>query len=320
MSQYSRKLKTGIKYWYKFSYSGKTYISKCIYISKAEAKRAENRKFDEVSRKARDLDSETTSITLLEAINARLDYVKTKKCKAYYKDNKRYYKVILEVLGNIPIENIKRADIENLLLQTSQRLQKRNKDNYVVNAMLAIYKALFNHVIDQYDLSIKNPCHRIKHFSVVKRLKYIPKDKDIEAVKKICDNNQKFLIDFIVETGARINEALKVKGSDIFDEYVVLYTRKSKNSNLVPRKIPRPKCLKRIRLKPDELLFPNWIEQPKFLERKVKTLGQKSWGFHNLRHRYASLLSKQGKPLYEIMSLLGHSNLSTTQIYLQLIA
>lgn len=319
MSQYSRKLKTGIKYWYKFSFLGKTYTSKCIYLSKAEAKRAENRKYDEVSKKARDLNSGYSSITLLEAINARLDYVKTKRCKAYYKDNKRYYRAILEVLGDIPIESIKRADIEKLLLRTSQRLQKKNKDNYVVNTMLAIYKALFNHIINEYDLSMKNPCQGIKHYSVVKRLKYIPKDADIEAIKKICDKQQKFLIDFILETGARINEALKVKGSDIFDDYVVLYTRKSKNSNLVPRKIPKPNCLKGNKLEPDELLFPYWIEQPKFLERKVNALEQKSWGFHNLRHRYASLLSKQGKPLYEIMSLLGHSNLSTTQIYLQLI-
>ncbi|MBI5402468.1 MAG: site-specific integrase [Ignavibacteriae bacterium] len=319
MAQYPRKLKEGIRYWYKFSYQGKTFHSKCIYHTKIEARKAENKHFDEVSKRARDPDSVQSSITLLEAINARLDYVKTKKSLSYYKDNKRYYKVILEALGNTPIESVKRADIEDLLLETSQELQDLGKDNYVVNAMLAVYKALFNHAISKHDLSIKNPCIGIKQFSVEKRLKYIPKDEDIEAVKKICDKRQRLLIDFIMETGARISEALRFKGKDIIGNEIVLYTRKSKNSNLVPRKLPKPLCLKYIVLKSDEKLFGDWKEQPKFLERKVRQLKQKPWGFHNLRHRYASLLSKHGVPLYDIMSKLGHQNLSTTQIYLQML-
>ncbi len=41
-----------------------------------------------------------------------------------------------------------------------------------------------------------------------------------------------------METGARINEALALAPKDIYDGYVVLHTRKSKNSNLMPLKVP----------------------------------------------------------------------------------
>lgn len=111
-----------------------------------------------------------------------------------------------------------------------------------------------------------------------------------------------YRIDFITETGARISEALRFKGKDIIDNEIVLYTRKSKNYNLVPRKLPQPMLLKDIVFKADEKLIGVWKEQPKFLERKVRQLKQKPWGIHNLRHRYASLLLKQGVPFYEIMS------------------
>lgn len=66
-------------------------------------------------------------------------------------------------------------------------------------------------------------------------------------------------------------------------------------------------------------VFKRWNDNPKFLEKKIRKLQQKEWNWHNLRHRYASSLSKQGKPLFEIMTLLGHSQMSTSQNYLQLL-
>lgn len=318
MAQYSRKLKKGIRWYFKFDFSGKTYFSKCIYLSKNEAKKAENARYDEVSNNARN-PSLMPILSLREAIEERLDEVQTKKSKDYYKDNKRYYSILLNSLGDIPIDQIKRIDIENILLTTSQRQKSRGGDNYVVNAMLAIYKALFNHAIQRRDLSIKNPCFGIKPFSISKKLKYIPSDKDIEAVRSLCDIGQNSLIDFVMETGCRINEALRILVSDVYEDYIVLQTRKSRNSDLIPRKVPKPKCLMLTGLKPDSRIFSRWSDTPKFLEHKVKALKQKPWSWHNLRHRYASLLSKNNTPLFQIMILLGHSNLKTTQGYLQLL-
>jgi len=65
--------------------------------------------------------------------------------------------------------------------------------------------------------------------------------------------------------------------------------------------------------------FKRWDNHPRFLEKKIKKLRQETWNWHNLRHRYASMLSKEGRPLFEIMALLGHSNMETTQNYLQLL-
>lgn len=307
MAQYSRKLKKGIRYWYKFDYNNKTYFSKAIYLTKNEAKRAEHKKYEEVSKQTSN-PSEKPILSLLDAINERLDLLNAKRSEKYYKENKTYYSDLLKAMSNVPIKSITRQEINDFLYKASLKAKEKGKDNYGVNYMLNLFKALFNYAIESHELEMRNPCQGIKPFPIKKKLKYIPSDKDIEAIKAICDPQQKLLIDFISETAARINEPLKVTGKDILDDYVILYTKKSRNSNIVPRKVPRPLCLKNINLKPDEKLFSNWSSTPKFLQRKVKTLKQKTWSFHNLRHRRASIwANKEKRPLYEVMSLLGHS-------------
>lgn len=294
------------------------YRSKCIYLSKNEAKKAEHAKYEEVSNQARN-PSQKPILSLLEAITERLDYLQIKKSVKYYKENKSYFKILLDRFGDVDITTLRRTDVNTLLLDISERAQKTGSDNYAVNSMIRVYKALFNHTILEHELDYKNPCVGIKPFPVKRNLKYIPSDKDIEAVKTICYDEQNKLIDFVLETGCRINEALALKACDVFEDYLVLYTRKSKNSDLVPRKVIRPKNLCIDGLNPNDRIFFQWDERPKFLEHKVKALGQKNWNWHSLRHRFASKLSKEGKPLFEIMSLLGHSNLKTTQNYLQLL-
>jgi integrase len=315
MAQYKRKLKHGDRYWYKFDYHGKTYFSKAVYLSKNEARKAESILYSTLDQNSRNI-SQKSDFSLIQAINERLDFIQIKKSKRYYIDSKRYFKVFLANFGDISIKSITKAHIYDMLLETSIRLQKEGKDNYTVNAMLRAYKSLFNFIIHKHEINVKNPCLDIEDFSVNKELKYIPSINEIKAVLEICDFEQKELIEFVMNTGCRISEALRITGNDIKSDGIVLYTKKSKNSNLIPRKIP---YLVNKMIKKDERLFSRWTDCPKYLEKKIKKLGVKQWGWHNLRHRKASQWSKEGKPLFEIMSLLGHSSLKTTQIYLQLI-
>lgn len=49
----------------------------------------------------------------------------------------------------------------------------------------------------------------------------------------------------------RINEAMNLKGRDIGNTFVILYTSKSNNYNSVPRKVPKPDWL-------DKKMFQGW--------------------------------------------------------------
>jgi integrase len=127
--------------------------------------------------------------------------------------------------------------------------------------------------------------------------------------------DQKFLIDYDRFTGCRISEALKLTWNDVFVGYVILYTRKSKSSNLTPREAKFDTANFKIQDRNQVRVFSKWKDPTRILFDMTNG----KWNWHNLRHRFASKLSKNGTPLFEIMTLLGHNNLDTTQRYLQLL-
>lgn len=310
MPVYNRKLTKGLLWFYQFYLDGKTYKSKTIFNSKQEAKQAEAKAYQEAIHR-RKYPAQPQDIDMKKAIDERLDYIKVRKSRPYYTDSKRYLSILYHSFNFV--SEVTKSDIEKILQEQVKR------GTYVTNAILRAFKAFFNYTIQNYDLDMKNPCQYIKPFGVEKRIKHIPSDEDIEKLLKACTTEQKLLIEFLRDTGARLSEALNLTGKDVTNVEVTLYTRKSVNSNLIPRRVPKPECLVGQIFPPDKKIFGYWIEKPKFLKRKLKALNLQAWGFHNLRHRYASILSAEGKPLYEIMSLLGHSSLVTTQKYLQLL-
>ena len=326
MAQYKRRLRKGFRWYYKVSYNGRVHFSKCIYLSKVEAKKAEAELLSELEDQERNPNKDMT-IQLFDLINERLDYIKANNSEKHYSESQRYLKAFYRYIGNIVVQDITKADINRFLVGVAtaqkQKKDKKNKPikttNYPVNALLRVIKALFYYAIETYELNMRNPCKGIDFYPIEKRMKYIPRDEELTALLLLCDEEQRDLVEFVLGTGARISEAIALKGEDVGDDYVVLYTRKSQGGNRIPRKVPKPDCLIGKTFQADERVFSRWIDKPHFLKRKVKKLKGQMWGWHSLRHRYASMLSKEGKPLFEIMKLLGHSNLSTTQIYLQLL-
>ena len=141
---------------------------------------------------------------------------------------------------------------------------------------------------------------------------FISTDGEITSIRSKLNSNQTFLFDFVDQTACRIMEAIRFKAEDIDGNLITLWTRKSKNSNLTPRRIPKPDCL--IGFTGKGKVFKDWESYPRFLEDLTD-----NWNWHNLRHRRASIWANNGLTTFEIMVRLGHSNLSTTMKYLQLL-
>ena len=177
--------------------------------------------------------------------------------------------------------------------------------------MLRSLKALFNWGNRILDLDIKNPCN-IDFLPINIELKKIPTDAEIEAVKAQLSVDELSLFNFVDETGCRIMEAIRFEYKHIDGDIITLWTRKSKNSNLTPRRIPKPECLNGKEGK--GRVFKSWNAYPRFLEGKA--IG---WNWHNLRHKRASIWINGGMNIYEIMTRLGHNNMQTTMNYLQLL-
>ena len=314
MGVYRRKLKRGVRFYFSGQYLNVKYFSRAIYKTKQEASRAERARRNEIDEQAR---NPVNDMTLLELTNRRLDHIQTSKSIDYYKENRRYFRKILAVWGKgINVSQITKAMVNDLLIAEAKRLKKSNRSNHKVNSLLRSLKALFNYGIKVYDLNIKNPAN-LDFYPIDIKLKYIPPEADIEAVKAISTPSQRLLIDFVDETGCRIMEAIRFKHEDMDRALITLWTRKAKNSNLTPRRIPTPSCLEG--LKGKGRVFKEWNMYPRFLEEKIKHLDQKKWNWHNLRHRRASIWATDGMTIFELMTRLGHNNIQTTQRYLQLL-
>ncbi len=317
MPQYSRKLSKGIRWFYKFDYCSRTYRSDCIYLSKKEAAQAERERYTKLDEERR-FGKQDKPLSLRFCIDDRIHFLDVKYSNGHKADSEYYLNLFLDHIGDVEIREITRKNVEDFLLDYSSKLLSQGVDNYQVNSALKTIKSFFNYIIDSYDLTIKNPCKNIKPFSVKKRLKYIPPDEQIETVRGYFNKRQALLFDFVMESGCRINEALALTFEDINENYLILYTRKSANSDRVPRKSDIPNCIKGFKGK--GRVFYEWNDTPKFLDKALRAHNMKVWGWHSLRHRFASRLSKAGMPIFEIMGKLGHHSLAVTQKYLQLLA
>ena len=307
MPAYLKTLSKGKKRWlFRSQYHNQKYNSKAIYLTKKEALQAEReylRKLDEEIRQP------SSAMTLKTLMEKRLDYLQEQKSNDYYKENKRYYKKLLHKVGEIRADQVRKEAVHELMMFESNRLKKMGCTNHKANSMLRSLKALFNWGNKIFDLDIRNPAN-LDFIKIDKKAKYIPTDEEIKAVRKTLTNEQRLLFDFVDESGCRIGEALRFTAKDIKGNYIVLYTRKAKNSDLTPRVIPLPSCIAGVKI--TDRLFSPWKAYPRFLEDRAV-----NWSWHGLRHRRASIWANNGMPVFDIMDRFGHENVSTTMGYLQ---
>lgn len=306
MGAYRRKLSKGERWFFSGQHLNQKYFSKAIFLTKKDALTAEREELNRLDEQAR---NPCGTIALHALMTARLDYIKEHKSKDYYVANKRYFKKLLGALGDITANEVRKEDVHKLLMDEAARLKAAKKTPHHVNSMIRSLKALFNWGNKIYDLNIRNPCN-LDFVKIDKKLKHIPDDESIDQVRKKLTPEQRLLFDFVDETGCRIMEAIRFTSDDVRGANIVLYTRKSKNSDLTPRVIPRPKCIDGLTWKGN--LFKEWNAYPRFLGEMAD-----GWNWHNLRHRRASIWANEGRSIFEMMHLLGHSNMSTTMIYLQ---
>jgi integrase len=189
-------------------------------------------------------------------------------------------------------------------------------------------KALFEHGVER-DMLRENPCRKIKFYPISKKKKYIPPKEDIQKVLQAASPKDRRYLLVIIHTLARVNEINNLKWEDVYDDYLILRTRKAKNSDLTERKVAINDTLKEVIKgvpKIGEYVFcytstkKPYLRRLKTLKAACKKAGVKEFGFHALRHYGASKLASEGVPLTDIQVILGHQKVTTTSIYLQSIS
>jgi len=172
---------------------------------------------------------------------------------------------------------------------------------------------------------------KIPRSKAPKRLPVVLAKEEVQSIFLNTDNlKHRAGLMTIYSGGLRASEATNLKIADIDSKRMMIKVRGKGNKDRYT--LLGEKTLDILRLyckayRPTEWLFPSWdFTQPismstfqkVFRRSLLKTGIKKKASLHTLRHSFATHLLEAGADLYFIQRLLGHTNASTTAIYLHI--
>ena len=219
-------------------------------------------------------------------------------------------------------------------------LQERGANPQYINDQLKAFKVLFRYLYEEgYTDSILT--ERIKN---VKQPKTIIKTFTEQEVKKMTEyysghtfmevRNRLMLMTFF-DTGIRVSELIDLKLSQVKDEYILIHGKGDKE-RVVPKSPLLNKWMFKYLSTRENFFAYRRVPENVFLSRngrpmtteaihRVIKIAGKAVGVsrdirvspHTCRHTFAQMQLKNGLDLYSLSRLMGHSNISITQRYLE---
>ncbi|HLC31418.1 MAG TPA: site-specific tyrosine recombinase/integron integrase [Candidatus Nanoarchaeia archaeon] len=215
---------------------------------------------------------------------------------------------------NKPASDLNEDDVKSYL---SHLFDSKSKNTIMLAA--ASLKFFYSEILQKEFATIKMP----------KKDKKLPEVLSKEDIKKLIDSadtlKSRFIISFLYSTGLRVSELVHLKRDEINFGEKTGWVRRGKGAK--DRLFTMSEGLSHdlqdyLQYKPDyAYLFSK--EKPlttrniqKIISSTGKRAGiQKKVTPHTLRHSFATHLLEQGTDIRVIQTLLGHSSLSTTQVY-----
>jgi integrase len=237
----------------------------------------------------------------------------------------------VEEFGDTPMKKITARDIQLFIKRFSGSGDTQKARKTVCNQLMVI-NSVFKHAIVEGDCE-DNPAQSVTIPRNLKTSKRTSADKSEEQIIK--DNVELWLLPyFLLYTGMRKGEALALTGADIdLEERTISITKSVYFESDVPHiKEPKTAAGKRIvpildplmpyipNLADDDYLFPAATSPKKpmgygLFRLYMKKFHEKTgttFGAHQLRHSYATILFECGVDPKTAQHLLGHSQISTT--------
>lgn len=206
--------------------------------------------------------------------------------------------------------------------------------NRSVNRKLASLRTYFKWLRKEGQITT-NPLAKIQGPKNEKRLPVFVKESELESAKTSLlfstDFNgvrDELMFELFYQTGIRLSELIGLKDSDVSEQHIKVLGKRSKE-RLIPISSQLSQTIQLFRTMKKKMhidslkLFTreNGLDlYPSLVYRKINTIlatlttsDKKSP--HVLRHTFATHLLNRGTGLETLKDLLGHANLSATQVY-----
>ncbi len=276
------------------------------------------------------VNEQKNSVTLRVFTNEYSNMIKQNRSKAYSVSVNSSFKHLTEFFGcGKSIQSITLKEVEQFVLYLQRKVKKGFRVYY------RTIKAAFNKAKD-WGYAKENYFQKVK---LPKKQQVNPVFLNSDQLLVICDHLKnetiKDIVVFAFYTGMRLDEIvnLRLKNVDLQNKVITVgddcFTTKGRNQRFIPisdealtsilsqreRKKVFPINKTYLFSKDDGKRFTGDYISKRF-KLACKTAGvDNSIHFHSLRHSFASNLVQKGVPLYTIKELLGHSSISTTEIY-----
>lgn len=247
---------------------------------------------------------------------------------AYVKDVESCF---LFIKKQFQVDGIKEVN-HQLIRSWLAQLKSENIDNRSIVRKISSLKTYFNYLLKHQLVEI-NPMLKVSAPKISKKLpSFVEENKINLMIDNFIENNENNMANDILttlyHTGMRLSELINLKKEHVYlEQSLIKVLGKGNKERLIPISEELKIILKNYLDIDNNLIFvfntkANKQLYPKFVYRSVKqlltmhtTLDKKSP--HVLRHSIATHLLNNGSEINSIKEILGHVNLSSTQIYTQ---
>ena len=270
------------------------------------------------NRRIRELDSEEYGIKInsLKTNVIASDYISMKAEKMNV--NSRHGNMAVANDINAISEGITLAEIGRSFFQryADYIIQKGNSTNSI-RQKLGILRARLHNAMKEGLIESLPDISGIAPKQVKSEIDYLTIDELRAMLATEAPENIKMPFLFCCFTGLRISDVKKLKWSDIDNNVIKIRMQKTKEFVRVPLSENAKKFLPD--RKSDGQIFNLPINQT-FIESKLRRWAndagvKKNLHFHVSRHTFATLALSSGADIYTVSKLLGHANVTTTQVY-----
>ena len=260
--------------------------------------------------------SENTVVSYIRDINQFYSYCTSKNIKDIAKTDKKFITGYLDFL------------------------EKIGKSEATKSRILASLRCFYRFLLSR-GFCETNP---VEDFKVKKVERKLPDVLDANEILLLLSQpngidyksiRDKAMLELLYATGIKVSEIIDLTGSDINLQIGIVHLRNGKKERIIPI---YPAAVKSVadylvNVRPaivleenEDKLFTNMTGQQmsrqgfwKIVKHYAETAGiKKDITPHTLRHSFAAHLLENGAKLSDIKEMLGHADLSSTQIYAQL--
>ena len=272
-------------------------------------------------------------------VNAFINYLAIERGLA--KNTLESYGRDLKQLNDLNLE-VEKDSNENMIQEYLKSLQTKGRAVSTISRNIAAIKAFYQYLVKENYLE-SDPSQSLDTPKVEKKLPKILSVHEVEEllkqpeIKSSGGLRDKAMLELLYATGIRVSELIALNISDINLDmgYVKCYGKGSKN-RIVPLGSIAVKAvhdyiikgrMKVVRTYDEPALFINhhggrltrqgfW----KIIKKYAQEAGiTKDITPHTLRHSFATHLLENGADLRSVQEMLGHADISTTQLYTQIV-